>query len=460
MIEQTLTATSVANSVKQDAVKTQTSIEMIRQPDFYLRPTTTPTYVGSGIYNMIGVDQTVGKTVANKAKTIYLVVLKNKGNMPDTYTVTGPVAPAGWTVVYRTYADRADITAAVTGAGWTSPELNANGTVMLQVDVTPSSIVTGESVATQLLTATSNSDAAKQDVALINTTVAALHQVNASIRPSSTTTYTGTNIINTTAVDQTIAQTVAPGVKASYVVKVVNTGNMVEAFTLTGPSAPAEWTVSYLDGSSEITTAITDPAGWTTPVLNPGDAITVQIDVTPDAGITTSGAMITTALTATTPGGAQDVVAAQTTVQIVLQPDLYLRPSSVSTSTGANIFNLTGVGQTVGKSVAVKTSAMYIITVKNKGNVPDSFTFTGPSAPAGWTVVYRNFATNEVITTDVTGAGWTTPVLGLNGTAVISVQVTPGSGIASGTVETQTITVTSTTDTSKQDVGVINTTVL
>ena len=139
------------------------------------------------------------------------------------------------------------------------------------------------------------------------------------------------------------------------------------------------------------------------------------------------------------------------------KPDLYLRPSTVPTYTGVNIISLDGASQTIEQMAAIGVKVTYYVQVQNLGTASDSLTIHGPAAPTGWTVVYKNTVNGTLITDQITGSGWTTPVLAVNGTAKVQVDVTPGVTLLGGACATQIMVVTSGGDSSKMDVGIINT---
>ena len=455
---QTLTVTSNGDATKQDVGVIKTTVPLIYRPDVSLRPSTTSTYIGMGVYNLTGTNQTVGLTVVKGVKATYYVHIQNNGNVADTFIITGTPAPAGWTVDYKNYTTGTVITTEVTGAGWSTPLMNPNAVITLAVYVTPGTAAVNGSVATQTMTVTSSADATKQDVGVIKTTLPAVSKPDLYLRPSTVSTYSGGGIYNLDGTNQTVSQSVANGVKATYYVTVKNNGNVVEPFIITGSAAPAGWTVVYKTGTTVITSAVTT-SGWTTPVKNPGTTVLITVYVTPSTTVI-GGAMATQTVTVTSSADPtkQDVGVMQTTVPVLSRPDLYLRPSTVTTYSGSGIYNLDGTNQTVGQSVANNVKATYYVTVKNTGNVAGTFTINAPSAPSGWTVAYNQGAT--VITGAITAAGWTTPLLNPGATVLVTVYVTPGAAIPVSAVAEQMVTVTSTTDPSKQDVGVIQTTVM
>ena len=453
---QTLTVTSVADASKQDVGIITTTVPVVNRPDLYVRPSTVPSYIGSGVYNLDGTNQTVGLSVAYGVKATYYVTVKNNGNSPDTFTITGPAAPSGWTVAYK--LGSTVITGAVTTTGWTTALLNPAASIVMTVYVTPSNSAIAGTVATQTVAVTSDGDPTKQDVGVLNTTLPVLIRPDLQLRPSTVTSYIGSGIYNLDGTNQTVGLTVANGAKATYYLTLKNNGNIPDSCTITGPAAPAGWTVSYNYGATVITDALTS-TGWTTPVLNPAATLMLTVYVTPSSsaiGGTVATQMVT--VTSNSDASKQDTGVLHTTLTVVNLPDLRVRPSTVTIYTGSGIYNLDGTNQTVGQSVLSGMKATYYVTVKNNGNAPEAFIISSPAAPSGWTVEFKLGST--VITGAVTTVGWTTPVLNPTESVVVTVYITPGSAIIIGSIGEQIVTVTSSADPSKQDVGILRTTVV
>ena len=282
------------------------------------------------------------------------------------------------------------------------------------------------------------------------------------LRPSTVTTYTGIGIYSLDGSTQTVAQSASVRVKVSYYVQVQNLGSVPEALTLHGTVAPTGWTVVYTNTANGA--LITDQvcaSGWTTPLLAVNGTAKIKVDVTPNVTVS-YGAVATQTMTVTSSGDPtkHDVGLIKTSALVVCRPDLYLRPLSVPTYTGIGIYSLDGATQTVEQTVLAGVKVSYYVQVQNLGSASEALTIYGSAAPTGWTVVYKYTANGAIITEQLSGAGWSTPVLAVNGSAKVQVDVTPGVAIAGGAVATQTMIVTSSGDPTKQDVGVIHTTVI
>lgn len=429
-------------------------------PDLYLRPSTVPTDSGIGIYNLDGTNQTVEQSVGREGPPMhggtvtYYVTTKNTGGSADTFTITSNTAPAGWDLVYT--ANATDITSAMTTSGWTTPLLNPDDTQVITVTMSPGPTALGGVAPVLTVTVTSDGNPAQQDVGKMVTDYPVIYRPDVTVRPSTVATYSGFGIYNLDGTGQTVGQSTTLNTLVTYYVSVRNYGNVPDTYTITGTAAPAGWTVIYKNGATVITGDVTT-SGWITPVINPAGTLLIAVYVTPGSTATPGvGATQTITMTSIGDPTKQDVGKLVTSYPIIYQPDVTLRPSTVTTYSGVKIYNLDGTNQTVSQSVPIGTQATYYVLVRNYGNVADTFTITGSAAPDGWTVAYKAGAT--LITSDVTTTGWTTPVINVGGNLLITVYVTPTSAVLSGAMATQTITMTSIGDPTKQDVGVIQTT--
>ena len=236
-----------------------------QQPDASVRPSTTPDFIGDGIINLTGTGQTVGLTVATSVATTYYVMVKNTGSNADTFVITGPAAPAGWTAVYKDSLG-AVITNAVTHAGWTTAALASGETTTIEVIVTPGATREGGTMAELAITATSVTSPTQQDVVKVQTTVASTFLTDLSLRTSISAVYSGIDIYNLDGTGQTVGLNVSKNSLVSYFVHVQNKGNAPDTFNITATPIPAGWTVVYKVNNStglDITADVTS-SGWTT----------------------------------------------------------------------------------------------------------------------------------------------------------------------------------------------------
>ncbi len=160
----TLTAASGYDAAKKDVVKAVTTVLPTYQPDMKVRTLAEPAYTGDNLYNTTGGNQTRTLTVAAGQAALYVLHAQNDGNTADVFTLKGTAGGNGWTVQYFNAATGAEITAQVTGTGYSTGALAPAAYAWLSVKVTPSSAVAAGASLALTVTATSTKEAAKQDV--------------------------------------------------------------------------------------------------------------------------------------------------------------------------------------------------------------------------------------------------------------------------------------------------------
>ncbi|MCK4533262.1 T9SS type A sorting domain-containing protein [bacterium] len=129
------------------------------QTDNHIKNSTEGTYIGDNIYNSDGTNQTKAQSVDNDATATYHIRLENDGNTSDTFVVTGTGGVSDWTVnYYDALSGGSDITADVTGAGWSSGALASGANTEIRVEVTPGAEAGGGTFREILVTSTSQGD--------------------------------------------------------------------------------------------------------------------------------------------------------------------------------------------------------------------------------------------------------------------------------------------------------------
>ncbi|HEY3417913.1 MAG TPA: hypothetical protein VGM23_13605, partial [Armatimonadota bacterium] len=131
------------------------------------------------------------------------------------------------------------------------------------------------------------------------------------------------------------------------------------------------------------------------------------------------------------------------------QPDMQIRTQASSTYAGGNVY---GFSQSVSQSVTAGSAAIYQLALQNDGSGSDTITVTGPSGGAGWTVRYYNATAGGAdITSQVTGAGWSTGVMAAGATLQFRAEVVPASTVAGGSSYTVSVAAKSAGDTTRSD---------
>lgn len=411
----TATSTRVGFSTKKDAVKVIVSV-IKDQPDLQVKTSGEASFIGNNIYNDSGINQEKVITLANNGITAtFNVLVQNDSTANDSIKVVGWPGAASWHVVYKDPAN-ANITAAVTGSGWTSPSLAPGASVIITVTVSPDSTVTPGRAQTLLVTGRSLGTSSKVDAIKCKTQILN-YQPDMWIRNIAEATYTGDNIYNLLGTGQSKAQTVANGVTAWYPLRIQNDGNATDNFIVTGWAGAAAYNVKYYNAATgaNITAQVASAGGWNTGPVLPAASVGINITVTPNSTLSGSAAQKLQINAASVARPTQrDVVTCTTTVATRYAPDIMTRLVSDAAYAGDNIYNSDATGQTKTQMVKPASKTTYLFKVQNDGNIPDTLSVTSvtPLAiPVGWIVKYFDTTTKADITSQINGNGWSTGVL-------------------------------------------------
>jgi len=282
-------------------------------PDLQIR-TPGADYIGKE--TLLLKRETVQQSVRPGKSLTYGVCVRNNGSREDKITITGAASGNGWT--YQYFDDPvagSDITAQITGGGWTVANLAPGAAREFRVVVTPGKALVPGATGTLQVTATSTSAATRRDTVAAVTTLLNGVQPDAMLRPGSDAKFTGAGIYNTLA-KETVVLKAAAGKKAVYLLQLKNTGDEAGPLKLTGDAGGKGWTVRYYNAAtngSDITAQLTGP-GYTTGTFPPGATGIIRLEVTPDAGTKSAVLPITIHATAVADPGHTDVVQAVTRV--------------------------------------------------------------------------------------------------------------------------------------------------
>ena len=220
--------------------------------------------------------------------------------------------------------------------------------------------------------------------------------------------------------------------------------------------SPINFTVMFSEPVSDFVmgdVALSGTAGATTATVT-GSNTTYNVAVT---GMTGSGSVIASIAV----GAAHDVAGNSNTestsidnevTYYISRPDMLIKAGTESTYTGTGIFNVDGTEQTKSQNAAPGQKVTYAFKVKNSGIQNDSFKITGLIGGSGWSVKYYDLSTGVEVTSQVTGAGWSSGTLTPGATKGIFVNVKSDATLSLGSTNTLLIKAESEADDSKIDV--------
>jgi streptogramin lyase len=133
-----------------------------------------------------------------------------------------------------------------------------------------------------------------------------------------------------------------------------------------------------------------------------------------------------------------------------IQPDLQIRTDDEMTYTGDDIYDDLGA-QTKTQIAGPNVTAVYDIRVQNDRVAVDRFVVASSVGNEYWDVNYYEVSSENDVTAEIMGAGWTTPILAAGGSFELRLAVSPKPSTPNGHVLEQVVTATSVSDDSKFD---------
>ena len=287
-------ATSVGDSNAVDVVtasltRVQATLDLTIAPNL---STVNDQSVGAGIVNTTGAGQTLtAYTNVSQKLTFYVQGLSSVAGAP--ITLQAPPALAGWDTHYFDNASGNEVTADITGAGYTTTTFwdRLSYTFLmpiLRVEITPTVVGTTAPLDTLLISGSATQESNVNDA--VGVTVNRNSIVDLMIASDLAHPYIGQGIANTTGQNQRVAlsQVEGAGRRMFFNLRVESDGIGPDSFNLVAPASGDGWVVHYFDapkggtGGNDITAAITSAAGWTTPQLQVGDGYELHMEVDPD----------------------------------------------------------------------------------------------------------------------------------------------------------------------------------
>jgi len=140
-------------------------------------------------------------------------------------------------------------------------------------------------------------------------------QPDLQIRNQYDSNYLGTGIYGD-ATNQTVSQSVARGVPATYYVNLVNNRTACDRFTVTATPGGSGWSARYFNetaGGIDVTSQVL--SGWDTGNISPSSSIQLRVEVRPDTSVTTgSSSQITITAVSISDSTRTDTVSSITTL--------------------------------------------------------------------------------------------------------------------------------------------------
>ncbi len=215
-------------------------------------------YKGDNIYNSTGDYQDKFQKADTNVVSTYFITVQNDGKQ-DTLRVTGTGGNSSWRVKYFTdLKGGVDITSSITNGGYDFL-LNDLASTQIRVEVTPINPAIG-SAYNMLVNVISTNNPAEVDAVKI-TTRRVESKVELMVKRLNDTSYIGSNIYNTNALNQSITNIADNGMTNTFYIRVYNMGSESMNIILNGnwnKSLTSGWNVKYFNNGEDITSQITN----------------------------------------------------------------------------------------------------------------------------------------------------------------------------------------------------------
>jgi alpha-L-arabinofuranosidase len=138
--------------------------QLVYQPDNLIKLTSDSSFLGNGIWNTDGANQTRTTSVKRGRTATFMIQVQNDGQGIDSFTLGANRASSGFTVQYlQGSSGSTDITTAVTAGTYTINSLSPGASQLLRAVITVGRNTPVGSSQTCLITSTSKADSGKQD---------------------------------------------------------------------------------------------------------------------------------------------------------------------------------------------------------------------------------------------------------------------------------------------------------
>jgi|GEM_PF-4873349 len=416
-----------------EITRTVTIIIPSPEIDAQIRSEKQAAYIGEGIIQT-NVNPPFTQEVSDYAlnsPAVYYLKATNAGNMPGTFRLSNDFSitndPDDWEI--KIFLDDEDITSQFFPTNIFQRPLAVGQSIEFRIEISPSAAL--EQGSTRSVRFSSNlyvSGSVARDVVRTITLNDEPPQL-ANARPDlkfnfATFAGPGNDIYNDSGIGQTFIRTVESGQTIQTPIGIQNDAEFPDSFRIK-LSAQEGWNVLVKQGQTDITEDVFSEAGWTTPILQPGQSLTIIVIsnlIDPENLSHFYGTVLAESILNPNIVDVAKLIYQQHELPLPFQPDAlieypaqgYIGDNTYSTIQPTTISNDISNGETT----LVKLAA------QNDGTVPQNLILFTPSHSPSWDIRYFDMAGNE-ITEDMNNEGFVTPLLNPGETYYFELEVTP-----------------------------------
>ena len=390
-------------------------------------------YIGEGIIQT-NVNPPFTQEVSDYAldsPAVYYLKATNTGNVPGTFRLSNDFSmtnyPGDWEM--KIFLDSEDITSQFFPTNIFQQPLAAGQSIEFRIEITPSAALEqGSTRSVRFLSNLYIAGSVVRDV-VRTLTIKDLPPQPPNARPDLRFNFAsfagpGNDIYNDSGIGQTFIRPVESGQIIQTPVGIQNDAEFPDSFRIK-LSAQEGWNVSVKQGQTDITEDVFSEAGWTTPILQPGQSLTIVLVsnlVDQNNPSHFYGTVLAESILNPNIIDVVKLIYQQYGVPLSYQPDAlieypaqgYIGNNTYSTTQPTTVSNYINNGETT----IVKLAA------QNDGAVPQNLILFTPSYSPSWDIHYFDAAGNE-ITEDMDNGGFVTPLLNPGETYYLELEITP-----------------------------------
>ncbi len=387
-------------------------------------------YAGRGIYNSDATFQDKFLKADTNVIASYYVRIKNVGNA-DTLKINGYASSANFIVKYYDSITGTNLLpSSITQSSW-SLCLNNNQSTQIRVDVIPHDTTAFDSEYDVFMDVISSNNIVQEDRIKLTTRVIN-SKADILVRTGSGS-FIGDNIYNTNSNQQTVSNTADNGMTNIFVYRLQNQGtesmDMI-LYSIETTGLTTGWQVHYFDGSTEITTKISDPLfGYKINDVASGGSYDIIVKITPPASLNSGANEEMSVRLETRPEGAP-TKSHKWDVGTFKTRCVSSRVDAIAVTTnefGRGTINATSAGQSIFAYVSHLVTNSYSAIISNAADSPYATKiYSIQSNTAYWDVSYV-FGISDI--TSSLSSGWISPILLAHSSITLHVSVHPNTNV-------------------------------
>ena len=238
---------------------------------------------------------------------------------------------------------------------------------------------------------------------------------------------------------------------------VQNDSREVQTYRIYGTRFSGRWAIRYFNRArvglgKGITNEVTGGDGWEVGPLQRGERRSFRAEIKAPRPAEPGTVVRSIVRAVSQVDGESDALKMVVSIREIWRPNAMIKLPGDKAWTGVP-YHDTGIGLQSRKcEVPLETKAVFHVSLRNDGNMEDTFKVTGPRSNMDWRIRYFDAPTGgDNLTQVMKGGGWTTPSIKPGGAQRMRLEVTPKAVALEGDRQNVIIKATSTGESTEKD---------